>query len=239
MSEVFVEEKSIVVPGEILAKGMDNFPGSGAYREKEEIYSSRLGVVYLDGRTIKVIPLSGVYMPKTGDTIIGKVIDISFSSWRLEINCAYSAVLSLKDASNDYIGKGADLTQYYDLADYVVCKITNVTSQKLIDVTMREPGLKKLVGGRIFKVNTNKVPRIIGKKGSMVSMIKNATGCRIVVGQNGIVWLQGEVDKEFIAMDAIKKIEAESHISGLTNRIKEFLEEKTGQKIKLPEVERK
>ena len=134
MSEILIQEKSIVVPGEVLATGMDNFPGAGAYREKEEIYSSRLGVVYLDGRTIKVIPLSGVYMPKSGDTIIGKVIDISFSSWRLDINCAYSAVLSLKDASNDYIGKGADLTQYYDLGDYVVCKITNVTSRISIEV---------------------------------------------------------------------------------------------------------
>jgi exosome complex component RRP4 len=239
MSEIIISEKSIVVPGELLATGMDNFPGQGTYRDGEGIYSSRLGLVYLDGRALKVIPLSGVYMPKPGDTIIGKVIDIAFSGWRLDINCAYSAVLSLKDASSDYIGKGADLTQYYDLGDYVVCKITNVTSQKLIDVTMREPGLKKLGGGRVFKVNTNKVPRIIGKKGSMVSMIKNATGCRIVVGQNGLVWLQGDASNEFIAMETIKKIEQESHISGLTNRIKEFLEAQTGKKIEEVESERK
>jgi exosome complex component RRP4 len=231
MSEIVVKEKDIVVPGELLAKGMDNFPGFGTYREGEEIYSSRLGVLYLDGRTIKVIALSGVYMPKSGDTIICKVIDIAFSGWRVETNSAYSAMLSLKDATSDYIAKGADLTQYYNLDDYLVCKVTNVTSQKLVDVSMRDPGLKKLVGGRLFHVNTNKVPRIIGKKGSMVSMIKQSTGCRVVVGQNGIVWISGDTNNEFIAMDAIRKIEQESHISGLTNRIKEFLEEKTGNKI--------
>ena len=231
MSEVLVKEKDIVVPGELLAKGMDNFPGSGTYREKEEIFSSRLGIVYLDGRTIKVIPLSGVYMPKTGDTIICKVIDISFSGWRLDTNSAYSAMLGLKEATSDYVGRGADLTQYYNLNDYVVCKIINVTSQKLVDVSMREPGLKKLVGGHVFKVNTNKVPRIIGKKGSMVSMIKNATDCRIVVGQNGLVWIQGEVKNEIIAIETVKKIEEESHLSGLTSRIKEFLEQKTGKQI--------
>ncbi len=231
MSEVLVKEKEIVVPGEVLAKGMDSFPGSGAYRENEEIYSSRLGIVYIDGRTIKVIPLSGVYMPKVGDTIVCRVVDIAFSGWRLETNSAYPAMLSLKDATSDYIGRGADLTQYYTLGDYLVCKISNVTSQKLVDVTMREPGLKKLAGGRIIKVNTNKVPRIIGKKGSMVSMIKQATGCKIVVGQNGLVWLQGELKNEFIAIEAIKKIEQESHLSGLTNTIKDFLEQKTGVKI--------
>ncbi|MBD3164736.1 RNA-binding protein [Candidatus Woesearchaeota archaeon] len=233
MGDILAEAKSIVVPGELLAKGMDNLPGSGSYRDEDNIYSSRLGVLYIDGRTIKVIPLSGVYIPKPGDTIIGKVIDITMGSWRLDINCAYTAMLSVKDATSDYIPKGEDLTKYYNLDDYIVCKITNVTSQNLIDVTMRERGLKKLNEGRIFKVNTNKVPRIIGKRGSMVTMIKNATGCRITVGQNGLVWLQGDVESEFIAMDAIKKIERESHISGLTNRIKAFLEEKTGNKIEI------
>lgn len=233
MSEILVKEKDIVVPGELLAKGMDSFPGFGSYREQESIYASRVGVVYLDGRTIKIIPLSGVYMPKVGDTIIGKVMDIAFSGWRLDTNCAYPAMLSLKDATYDYISKGADLTQYYNLGDYLVCKIVNVTSQKLVDVTMKEPGLKKLGKGRIFKVNTNKVPRIIGKKGSMVSMVKNATNSRVVVGQNGLVWINGEVKNEFIAMEAIKIIEKESHIPGLTNRIKEFLEKKTGSKIEM------
>jgi exosome complex component RRP4 len=140
-------------------------------------------------------------------------------------------MLHLQEASSDYINKGEDLTQYYDLGDFVVCKITNVTSQKLVDVSMRDHGMKKLRGGRIFNVNTNKVPRIIGKKGSMVSMIKNATGCRITVGQNGRVWISGDTENEFIALEAIKKIEKESHLSGLTNKMKEFLEQKTGKKI--------
>ena len=138
MSEILVKEKDIVTPGEVLAKGMDHLPGAGTYRDSEEIYSMRLGLVYVDRRTIKVIPLSGVYMPKTGDTVIGKVIDVPMNGWRLDLNCAYSALLSLKDATSDYINRGADLTQYYDIGDYVVCKITNVTKQKLVDVGMRE-----------------------------------------------------------------------------------------------------
>ncbi|MCK5283045.1 MAG: RNA-binding protein [Nanoarchaeota archaeon] len=231
MTEILVKDKDIVVPGELLAKGMDAFPGPGSYRDNEEILSSRLGLVYLDRRTIKIISQSGVYLPKVGDMIIGKVIDIAMSGWRINLNCAYSAMLSMKDATSDYINKGEDLSQYYDIGDYIACKITNVTSQKLVDVSMREPGLKKLVNGRMFNVNTHKVPRIIGKKGSMVTMIKNATGCRITVGQNGLIWIQGDTKNEFIAIETIKKIEKESHLTGLTNRIKEFLEEKTGKKI--------
>ena len=227
MSEIKIKDKEISVPGETLATGMDILPGMGTYRNGEKILANRLGLVSIDGRTIKLIPLSGRYIPKTGDTIICKVIDVSFSGWRLDTNSAYSAMLSMKDATSEFITRGANLTQYYDLGDYLVCKIVNVTSQKLIDVTMKGPGLRKLKGGRIIEVNTNKVPRIIGKQGSMVIMIKDATKCNIVVGQNGSIWIDGEPMNELLAIQTIRKIEKESHLSGLTDKIKEFLENKT------------
>ena len=132
MSEVIVKQKDIVVPGEHLAKGMDNFPGAGTFRDTEDIYSARLGVVYLDGRTVKVIPLSGVYIPKSGDTVIGKVIDIAFSGWRLDTNSPYSAMLSLKDATSDYIAKGADLTEYFNLGDYLVRATTDASGNTAV-----------------------------------------------------------------------------------------------------------
>ncbi|MBI3035861.1 RNA-binding protein [Candidatus Woesearchaeota archaeon] len=225
MSEINVKDKEISVPGETLATGMDILPGIGTYRNGEKIVANRLGLAMIEGRTIKLIPLSGRYIPKTGDTIICKVIDVGFNGWRLDTNSAYSAMLSMKDATSEFIARGANLTQYYDLGDYIVCKIVNVTSQKLIDVTMKGPGLRKLKGGRVIDVNTNKVPRIIGKQGSMVMMIKEAAKCNISVGQNGLIWIYGEPMDELLAIQTIRKIEKESHMSGLTEKIKEYLEE--------------
>ena len=224
MSGITVNEKDIAVPGEVLGTGMDILPGMGTYREGDRIMAGRLGLVMLEGRTIKLIPMSGRYMPKIGDTIICKVIDVGFNGWRLDTNSAYSAMLSMKDATSDFIARGANLTQYYDLGEHIVCKIANVTSQKLIDVTMKGPGLRKLKGGRIIEVSTHKVPRIIGKQGSMVMMIKDATQCNITVGQNGLVWIEGSPVNEMRAINAIRKIEKESHLSGLTEKIKAFLE---------------
>ena len=88
MSKIMVNDKEISVPGETLAVGMDILPGSGTYRDGEKIMANRLGLAMIDGRTIKLIPLSGRYTPKTGDTIICKVIDVSFSGWRLDTNSA-------------------------------------------------------------------------------------------------------------------------------------------------------
>lgn len=224
MSKINVKDKDIVVPGEIVAVGMDSFPGTGTYREGENIISARLGLVQLDGRTIKLIPLSGRYIPKKFDNIICKVTDVSLNGWRLDTNSPYPAMLSMKEATSQFIARGADLTQFFDIGDYIFCQVINVTSQKLVDVTMKGMGLKKLKGGRIIQVESNKVPRIVGKQGSMVSMIKDATKCNIIVGQNGLVWIEGLPENELLAIKSIRKIEEESHLSGLTDKIKEFLE---------------
>lgn len=230
MANILVKNKEIVVPGDALAEGMDYLPGFGTYRTNDKIMASRLGIVNVDGRAIKIIPLSGGYLPKKNDVVIGKVIDVTFSGWRLDINSAYTAMLMMKDGSSEYIARGADLTHYYKLGDYMVCKITNVTTQKLVDLTMKGPGLKKLRDGRIIRVSPFKVPRIIGKQGSMVTLIKQATNCSIVVGQNGLIWLQGNPEDEVLAVKTIKKIEKEAHRQGLTENIKQFLNENSGSK---------
>jgi exosome complex component RRP4 len=231
---ILVKDKEVVVPGEILADDLGYIPGYGTHRMQNKLMASRLGLVNIEGKVIKIIPLAGKYLPKRNDIVIGRVVDILMMGWRCEINSPYTAMLSSKETP-EFIEKNEDLTRYFDLDDYLVAKIVNVTSQNLVDLSVRDQGLRKLRGGRIIKVNTHKVPRIIGKKGSMVSMIKQATNCRIIVGQNGLIWIDGEPAKENIAVEAIQKIENESHMSGLTERMKEFLETITGTKLIMDE----
>ena len=56
MSKIMVNDKEIAVPGETLALGMDVLPGHGTYREGDNIIANRLGLVYIDGRAIRLIP---------------------------------------------------------------------------------------------------------------------------------------------------------------------------------------
>lgn len=229
-SELKIKDKEIAVPGEVLATGMDYLPSYGTYRAGDDILANRLGLAMVDGKVIKLVPLAGAYNPKRGDVIIANVTEVLMSGWRVDTNSAYSAVLPLKDASSEFIARGADLTRYFAIGDQIMAKITNVTSQNLIDVTMRGPGLRKLRGGRVIDVNSNKVPRIIGKKGSMVTLIKQYTNCKILVGQNGRVWIQGEDPAmELMTVSVIKKIERESHLSGLTDNVKAYLEKRCGK----------
>ncbi|HLD33276.1 MAG TPA: exosome complex RNA-binding protein Rrp4 [Candidatus Nanoarchaeia archaeon] len=221
---LLVKQKDIVVPGEVLADSIDYLPGMHTYRLNNNIIAKRVGLVEIEGRALKLIPVSGRYLPKVGDKIIAKVVDITMSGWMLNINSAYNAMLNSKDIMR-FVRKGEDLTRYHDVGDYLKVKIFNVTSQNLVDVTMKEPGLSPLHGGRIVMINPQKVPRVIGKMGSMVMMIKDKTKCLVNVGQNGVVWIKGPApEAEFVAIKAIKKIEDEAHLEGLTDRMTQFLD---------------
>ena len=227
MGKILFKEKDLVVPGDILAEGMDYLPSGGCIRDNDKIVANHLGLVTLENnRFVKVIPLTGKYIPKIGDTVIGQVVDMSFSGWYLNINGPYEAALMVKDVA-EFIDKDADLSQFYNFGDLIVAKINRVTRYSNINLTTKGPGLRKVTGGKVISITSTKVPRVIGKQGSMVQMLKEKTNCNIMVGQNGIVWIEGKnPNDELLATEAILKIEQESHIDGLTDKMKEFLESK-------------
>lgn len=226
MAELKIKDKDIVVPGEVLAIGMDYLPANGTYRDEEQIISSQLGIVSINNRLIKIIPLSGRYIPKEGDIVIGQVKNMGFGIWFIDIGYAYEAGLSIKDATS-YIERGADLTKYYDFGEMVVAQVVKI-NRSTIDLTTKGPGLRKLTGGKIIQVTPSKVPRIIGKQGSMISIVKEKSKCNILVGQNGKVWISGPDPKsELLATTAIMEIEKNAHKSGLTDHIVSFLDKES------------
>jgi len=226
MEKLLVKDKDIVVPGQELARSIEYVPTGGCFRDNDSIISSKLGLVSINGRVINIIPLTGKYIPKEGDIVIGKIIDIGFNGWYLDIGCPYDASLMIKDAT-EFIDKGADLSQFYDFNELVIAKVVKITRFSNINISTKGPGLRKIKGGKIIDITPSKVPRLIGKQGSMINLLKENTNCRITVGQNGMVWIQGDnSDDELLATEAILKIENESHLDGLTDKIKEFLERK-------------
>jgi len=222
-SQVLVKERELVTPGDVLATGLDFLPSSGCYRENNKIKAKLLGLAKIKNRFIGIIPLSGVYVPRPGDGIVGFVKDMQSTSWIIDINSPYDALLVLGEAVGEFVDiTKRDISVYYDIGDVIYAKVLNVTKSKHVQLTMNDHRAKKLSDGRIIKITPSKVPRLIGKQGSMIELIKNETKCQIIVGQNGIVWIRGE--KEGLATRAVKMIEQESHVSGLTDNITELLQ---------------
>jgi len=217
---MMTETREIVLPGEVLADAKEGRPGHGTFMEDGKIISKFLGIVK-KGEYISVVPLSGVYLPKRQDKIIGFITGIEKVGWVVDINSPWEAFLPLSEAVDEFIDfRKTDIIRYYDVGDIVYAKILDVKRGN-IQLTMKEPMARKLKGGVTIKITPSKVPRLIGKEGSMINTIKEKTGTVIRVGQNGVVWISGEkVDK---AIKAIKMIEEKSHIIGLTEEISKLL----------------
>ena len=224
MGELFFEERAIVVPGDKLASGMDYLPAGGAYRKNEDVVSSIVGLLNVNGRVLKVIPMKGKYLQKPGDMVIGKIADMTSSAWFVNIGGFNDGLLAVRDVP-EYVETGEDLAQYYNYGDHIVAKVVSVNKGQF-NLSMKNPGTRKLSGGRIVNVDSAKVPRIIGKQGSMISLVKEKTGCRIIVGQNGIVWLQGMPENELVATEAVQLINEKGHLQGLTELVGDFLDKR-------------
>jgi exosome complex component RRP4 len=224
-SKLFVKDRDIVIPGELLAEGLEFLPSGKAHREGEKIFASTVGMVSIKGRVLKVVPFAGRYIPKKGDVVIGKIVAILPGGWSVDINSPYTADLPLAEATTEFIVKGMDLSRIFDIGDYVFCEVTAVTETKFVKLTSARKPYRRLRGGTLLQISPVKIPRVIGKQGSMINMIKQGTGCEIYVGQNGWIWVKGTPEKEAIVAKVIETIGLEAHTKGLTDRIKAMLEE--------------
>lgn len=214
------KKRKIVVPGEIIISGEDYLPGEGARREGENIVASRFGLAEEAGRMIKVIAISGAFVPRRNNVILGRVTDITFNGWVIDIDSAGSAFLPLMESPR-FINKN-ELDQFLAIGEVISAKIWSVKGRG-IDLTLKGKGLGKIEGGFIFHVSPNRVPRIIGREGSMINLIKDKTGCNITVGQNGWIWVKGSsIENEIKARKAIEFVTEKVYVEGLTEEVEEW-----------------
>ncbi|MEM2875336.1 MAG: exosome complex RNA-binding protein Rrp4 [Candidatus Bathyarchaeia archaeon] len=218
------EKRDLVVPGEIIAKG-DYLEGENTFRANDEIYATRIGLVDSNNKRVSVVALRSFYVPSVNDVVIGKVIEVGIRGWTVEINSPFLALLRGSDTlTKRFSPKDDELTSILDVGDIIIAKIIAYDRTRNPLLTVREQGLGKVEGGQIVVVTPTKIPRVIGKKGSMISMLKNETGCNITVGQNGVILVSGKNPVvEGIAVRAIKMIERESHTTGLTDRVTDMV----------------
>jgi exosome complex component RRP4 len=91
---------------------------------------------------------------------------------------------------------------------------------------MKGRGLEVLEGGMVLEVSPAKIPRIIGRRGSMINMINDHLRIDSVVGQNGRIWIKtSDVRKLRLAVKTFRTIEEQAHTSNLTDRINRMLAE--------------
>jgi exosome complex component RRP4 len=213
-------KRNMVVPGEVIVSGEDYLPGEGTKRQGEDIIATRFGLGEEAGKVVRVISIFGAFVPRRNNVVIGRVIDITFNGWLIDIDAASSSFLPIDEVPR-FINKN-EMDQFLDIGDVVSAKIWSVKS-KGIDLALKGKGLGKLEGGFIFRIIPSRVPRVIGREGSMINLIKDKTGCNITVGQNGWIWIKGQdSDSEIKARKAVEFVADKVHVTGLTDKVEEW-----------------
>jgi exosome complex component RRP4 len=215
------KKREIAIPSQLLGEIKNKKAGRGTFVENGKIYAEVIGILTNNSNYINVIPLKGRYDPVEKDFVIGIVEEAMSSSWLVDINAAYPALLHVNEVPWDV--DFGETERYLNHGDSIMAKVLQVNQEKKLQITLNDRNLYKIKGGQIINVEPSKVRRIIGKKGSMISLLKKYTKCRIFVGQNGRIWIDGDDEGIKKVIDTINMIEDEALLYGLTNKIEELL----------------
>ena len=174
-------DRQLVLPGDLLGDHVRG--GNGTYTEGGRVFSACLGIRSSRDGFVSVIPLSGRYIPKKGDFIVGKVAELTPSAWVIDLNSPY--VAPLPGSETPWDAQFGEAKKYMTVGDTVLVEIRDINEIGRVSVTMIGPNLRKLEGGQTIDVDATKVPRLIGRGGSMIGLLKRLTRCNMIVGQNG------------------------------------------------------
>ncbi|QLH06180.1 exosome complex RNA-binding protein Rrp4 [Nitrosopumilus ureiphilus] len=220
-------KRKYVIPGDVVTTGPFR-PEQNVELVGNKIISTTIGISEIYDDSVKVIPLTGKYIPKINDLVIGKVISHTSLSWELDINSCYVGFLPAQDVfGRDFSAHADELTSKLKSGDLVAARIANFDRTRDPLVTISDRDLGKIDTGDLVKISPSKVPRLIGKRGTMIQMIEMATDAAITIGQNGWVVVSCEAPEGLLkAKKAIEMVNEKAHVANLTDQVKEMLESK-------------
>ena len=202
---IFVENKEIVLPGSLLTD--NNYKlGRGTYKEIGKIYSSITGLVYFESEQIKVIPLKDTYSPNYGDLVIGRVTGSSYSSWSIDINSTYHGFLPTTEL---YDKNEPNINNIINIKDMLLLRVANVDEINRVKLTLRSRGLGKFNQGTIIKVKQPTIHFLSEENAFLTTMIQEYTYTDVIIGKNGLIWINGLKENIERIIEIIELIEKE------------------------------
>lgn len=202
---IFVENKEIVLPGSLLTD--NNYKlGRGTYKENGKIYSSITGLVYFESEQIKVIPLKDTYSPNYGDLVIGRVTGSSYSSWSIDINSTYHGFLPTTEL---YDKNEPNINNIINIKDMLLLRVANIDEINRVKLTLRSRGLGKFNQGTIIKVKQPTIHFLSEENAFLTTMIQEYTYTDVIIGKNGLIWINGLKENIERIIEIIELIEKE------------------------------
>ena len=221
----FESKKRHVLPGDFITTAPLRLQNN-VVLEGKRIISTTIGLSDVSDDSVRVISLTGVYLPKIDDLVIGTIQYIHGNSWFADINSCYQGML----LGQDVFGRGSyptksEMEERLSKGDIIFAKIANSDRQREPLISIADQSLGKIDSGELVKISPAKIPRLIGKHGSMIQTIEGSTNATITVGQNGLIIVScDETNGLLKALAAIRMVDEQAHLVNLTDKVKKMLE---------------
>ena len=221
----FESKKRHVLPGDFITTAPLRLQNN-VVLEGKRIISTTIGLSDVSDDSVRVISLTSVYLPKIDDLVIGIIQYIHGNSWFADINSCYQGML----LGQDVFGRGSyptksEMEERLGKGDIIFAKIANSDRQREPLISIADQSLGKIDSGELVKISPAKIPRLIGKHGSMIQTIEGSTNATITVGQNGLIVVScDETNGLLKALAAIRMVDEQAHLVNLTDKVKKMLE---------------
>ena len=221
----FESKKRHVLPGDFITTAPLRLQNN-VVLEGKRIISTTIGLSDVSDDSVRVISLTGVYLPKTDDLVIGTIQYIHGNSWFADINSCYQGML----LGQDVFGRGSyptksEMEERLSKGDIIFAKIANSDRQREPLISIADQSLGKIDSGELVKISPAKIPRLTEKNGSMIETIEGSTNATITVGQNGLIVVScDETNGLLKALAAIRMVDEQAHLINLTDKVKKMLE---------------
>ena len=221
----FESKKRHVLPGDFITTAPLRLQNN-VVLEGKRIISTTIGLSDVSDDSVRVISLTGVYLPKIDDLVIGTIQYIHGNSWFADINSCYQGML----LGQDVFGRGSyptksEMEERLGKGDIIFAKIANSDRQREPLISIADQSLGKIDSGELVKISPAKIPRLIGIHGSMIQTIEGSTNATITVGQNGLIVVScDETNGLLKALAAIRMVGEQAHLVNLTDKVKKMLE---------------
>ena len=217
-------KNQFVLPGDIISGSYE--PAQNVILDDNRLLSTAIGFCEINDNEANVYPLTGFYIPRSDDLVIGKIKSHTSMVWELDINSYHVGILPAFDIfGKDYNPSKHDLSSKLNIGDLVAVRIVSGDTARDPLVTISGENLGKIDSGELVKISSAKISYLISKHGSMIQTIESSTDTSITIGQNGLVVVSSNESNGLLkAIEAIQMVEEQAHLADLTDKVKKMLE---------------